>query len=104
MRDTEVITDREYLKQISPYAIRFVISYYEDGSAWTRYIILNRRKILYDLKKRNTRRGKEEIVVNYKPSWYNYYRGPGLGFAGEPFLLKKNRRFITICQSGGLDI
>lgn len=104
MQETLIITDREELKKHSPYALRLVIHYYGGGESWRKYLILNRRKILYDLKRAKTKKAKEFVVDNYKPGWYDYYRGPGYGFAREPYTCHKNKRFIVIAQSGGLDI
>lgn len=103
MTQREIYTDP---KDVTPHhfaAIRLVICRRQDS--WTRYIVLDRRKILARVKQER-RKGVRWNLIGWiaYPNWCATESGPGGPFRGFPSRIANNRRYIVVAQSGGLDV
>lgn len=84
-----------------------------DSEAWSRYIIIPRRLILNEIRRL---RAKGCQVIGSWNFWELLPDGaselirsetngyPGGPFVRAPYKMKSARKFVVICQSGGLDI
>ena len=84
-----------------------------DSEAWSRYIIIPRRLVLNEIRKL---RAKGCAIVGNWNFWELLPEGaselicsesngyPGGPFVRAPYKAKSSRKFVVICQSGGLDI
>lgn len=83
------------------------------GESWSRYIIIPRRLVLNEIRKL---RAKGCAIVGNWNFWELLPEGasdlirsetngyPGGPFVRAPYKMKSARKFVVICQSGGLDI
>ena len=99
----------------------------ESGESWTAYTVIPRAWFIAEIRKRYEKKRKE--VENFNPDhgpvgmWgkmilprvnalelaYRFLRqphwgGPGRPYCCEPWVMRRNKRFIVIVQSGGWDV
>ena len=109
-RDVEVTTVID-----GNHVVRSVTEWYEGGAAWRRHVIMPRE--LVNLKIRKVKARNKAIMAGLRKGWLESVpdalgcfhksivsEGSGRWFARSPWICKKNRRFIVMTQSGGMDI
>lgn len=114
-------------KIVGNHIIKEVFKEDEYGESWTAYTIVPRAWFIAEIRKRYEQKRRD--VTNHNPEhgptgmWgrmilprvnalelafdflrYPYYNGAGSRFTNEPWVLKRNKRFIVFQQSGGWDV
>ncbi len=103
MKNTTIKTDAS-IHSHHKAAERLIVHEFSDS--WTRYLIINRKKLL-TLYKKLRQRGLSmfDAYQELLPYWHGEsYGGPGRPFTRCPFICHKSRRYVVWCQSGGWDV
>lgn len=113
MIEVTVITDVEKVKKHHEFAEKLIVKEY-NGESWTRYLIIDRRKVNAKLRKlKSLAKAKEWVYYYLNPNWSSHYNGPGQIFHMDVFRLVRsnqtgryfrNKRYIVFSQMGVLDI
>jgi len=109
-RDVEVTTVID-----GNHVVRSVTEWFDGGAAWRRHVIMPRA--LVNLKIRKVKAKNKAIRSGMRKGWLESVpdalgcfhksivsEGSGVWFARSPWICKKNRRFVVMTQSGGMDI